>query len=139
MRLSRDQFFDLVELIGKAIATGRKKPADESWLEERMFQKPEPDQDPYGLLQGTAWASGKGENFGFAVPEKTRARRTKNAYGDAVAARLWDIDRQVRFRMLTVTDGLDRLRELCDGLKLLKFISAGWAQTLRAVMDKRCL
>jgi len=37
MRISREYFFDLVELVGKAITTARKKPAGPEWnMEEQL-------------------------------------------------------------------------------------------------------
>jgi hypothetical protein len=163
MRLSREHFFDLVELVGKAIATARQRPVDASWvdgispgwLQGRPKPKPplkSPGNDEFGLFNGTPWAGledsertdletvapGAGD-FGFAEPEKRKARLTKDDFGDSAARQLWEIQRQVRFKLTTVTDGLDQLRALCDRMQAVQFVSAGWSTMVRAVMDKRCL
>lgn len=159
MRLSRDQLFDLVELVGKAVSTARQRPPDKSWLDEaapgwlRKLPKPkEPPKDEYGLFEGTPWASGEESeatdldtvapgagSFGFAEPEKRKARKNQHEFGDFVSCRLWEIQRRVRFKITTVTDALEDLRRLCDSLGRQGYISKGWAKSLRCVIDRCCL
>lgn len=158
MRLSREQVFDLVELVGKAVSTARQRPVDASWLDEispgwlRRLPKPEkPPEDEFGLFEGSSWQSGSPEqtdleavapgagDFGFAEPEKRQARRSQREFGDGVSRQLWDIQRQVQFKLTTVTDALDQLRRLCDSLGSLGYISKGWARSVRLVIDRCCL
>ena len=163
MRLSREQLFDLVELVGKAVSTARQRPVDASWLDEitpgwlRGRPKPPPPRkspgnDEFGLFNGTPWEAQDdsertdlstvvpgAEDFAFAEPEKRKARRNKNEFGDDVACRLWEIQRQVRFRLSTITDALEDLRQLCAYLGESGFITRGWATTVRSVIDRCCL
>lgn len=163
MRLSREQLFDLVELVGKAVSTARQRPVDESWLDEitpgwlRGRPKPNPPQkspgnDEFGLFDGSPWEAQDdsertdlstvvpgAEDFAFAEPEKRKARRNKNEFGDSVACQLWEIQRRVRFRLSTVTEALEDLRRLCSDLGKIRFITPGWGAMVRAVIDRCCL
>jgi hypothetical protein len=163
MRLSREQLFDLVELVGKAVSTARQRPVDASWLDEitpkwlqdRPKPKPplkSPGNDEFGLFDGTPWSAQEdsertdlstvvpgAEDFAFSEPEKQKAKRNKNGYGDDVACQLWEIQRRVRFRLSTVTEALDDLRQLCDRLGQIRFITSGWATMVRSVIDRCCL
>lgn len=157
MRLSREQFFDLVELVGKAITTARKKPAGEDWLEEisprwirdKNPKAHTPGQDEFGLFDGTPWSSledhsartdleavatGAGD-FGFSPVERAKADRAKREFGDTVSCQLWEIQRQVRFRLIGVTEGMTQLMELCRRLAR-HFISEGWANQLVRILDR---
>jgi hypothetical protein len=138
MRLSREHFFDLVELVGKALASSRTKPADDSWLDENLLfpHEKQENQDPYGLFEGSSWKDGAGRLPGLV---DRRAQRSKNEVADSMAATLWDIHRQVRFKLTTVTDGLDQLRELCDRMLAVKLVTSGWSTMVRTVIDRRCL
>jgi hypothetical protein len=161
MRLSREQFFDLVELVGKAVVTARLKPADDSWLDEMVpgwlrAKKPRrnpkahtPGQDEFGLLDGTPWSSQEDESertdlvavapgagdFGFAAVERARAERAKREFGDGVSTELWTIQRKVSLGGYTVTEGMTLLMELCRRLSRM-FISEGWANTLTRIIDR---
>lgn len=163
VRLSRERFFDLIELVGRAVATARQRPVDESWLDDfapgwlKGRPKPEPrpespSEDEFGLFDGSPWADrqddsartdldavapGADAKFGFSEVERRKARRNRNEYGDSVASALWTLQREVAFRRLSVTDGLDELRRICD--RLAGFISPGWAKSVRAVIDRCCL
>ena len=159
MRLSRDQVFDLIELVGKAVSTARQRPVDASWLDDvspgwlRRLPKPKkpPEGDPWGLFEGSSWEGGDSErtdlaavapgadDFGFAGQEKAQARRNQRDFGDGVSCQLWEIQRQLRFKITTVTDVLDQLRRLCDSLGSQGYISKGWARSVRAVIDRCCL
>lgn len=157
MRLSREQLFDLVELIGKAVATARQRPVDASWLDEispgwvrRLPEPKKPPEDEFGLFEGSSWQDGGAamdleavapgaEDLGFSEVEKRPARRNQRQFGDDVSCRLWAIQRQVQFKETTVTDALDQLRSLCDSLGHLGYISKGWARSVRNVIDRCCL
>lgn len=158
MRISREYFFDMVELVGKAITTARRKPADKSWL-DGMIPKwmpklpPEeihkPGQDEFGLFSGTPWAathdsertdlstilSGLDPQYGFGPVEKKEAERAKHDYGDSISCQLWEIQRQVRFKEIGVTEGLKDLQQLCRRLAKT-FISEGWANRLTQIIDE---
>jgi hypothetical protein len=160
MRISRDYFFDMVELVGKAITTARKKPADESWLDEmlpRWMPRPpkpkeeihKPGQDEFGLFTGTDWASTEdsdrtdlstivpdsGVNFGFGPTERRKASRSKHEYGDSISCELWELQRKVRFKEVGVMDALKDLQALCRRLAKA-FISEGWANRLTQIIDE---
>lgn len=162
MRISREYFFDLTELIGKAIATARSKPADGAWVDEMGApwirnrprkatpKKPQPGQDEYGLFEGTPWSSGRDEDsertdlstvvpesvesFGFGPTERQKARKNKREFGDGIACELWHLDRQVRFKEIGVMDALKELQQLCR--RLAGFISEGWANRLTQIIDE---
>lgn len=161
MRISRDYFFDLVELVGLAIRTARSKPADGGWLDElgapwirRRPHKPppverRPGQDEYGLFDGTPWSTESGgdsertdlasvvpesrEQFGFGPTERQKAARAKYEFGDRIACELWELQRQVRFKETGVLDGMKDLQQLCR--RLAGFISEGWANRLTQIID----
>jgi hypothetical protein len=168
MRLSRDQVFDLIELVGKAVATARQRPVTQDWLDEispkwlRDIPKPKPNpkahtpgQDEFGLFDGSPWSSEEADsertdlstvvpgaadyNMGFSEVEKKTARRNQREFGDDISCRLWEIQRRMRFKLSTVTETLDQLRELCDWLGRKGYISKGWARSVRAVIDRCCL
>lgn len=145
MRLSREQFFDLVELVGKAIVTARQKPADVSWLAglapgwlRKKELEEEPKEDVYGLFSGTAWVEDQEKKrsiYEFSVMGRAKVERAKKAYEDSISCELWQIDRGVRFRKLPVTEGMTQLMELCRRLSK-HFISEGWANLLVRILDR---
>jgi len=158
MRISREYFFDMVELVGRAITTARLKPADDSWLDgmiPKWMPKPpppeihKPGQDEFGLFSGTPWASTSDSertdlstivpsaqaDFGFSPVERKEATRNKRDYGDSISCELWEIQRQVRFKEIGVLEGLKDLQELCRRLSR-HFISAGWANRLTQIIDQ---
>jgi len=157
MRISREYFFDLTELVGKAITTARKKPADQSWLDDmipRWMPKPPPEeihkpgQDEFGLFSGTPWAStsdsertdlstilSQDPGFGFGPLEKKKAEKSKQDYGDSISCELWELQRQVRFKEIGVMDALKDLQTLCRRLSK-HFISEGWARRLTQIIDE---
>lgn len=153
MRITRDYFFDMVELVGRAITTARQKPADDSWLDgmiPRWMPKPKappkPAQDEFGLFSGTPWGDsertdlssvvpGAQDDFGFSVVERKEASRNKHDYGDSISCELWEIQRQVRFKEIGVMEGLKDLQQLCRRLAR-NFISAGWANRLTQIIDE---
>lgn len=159
MRLSREQFYDLVELVGKAVSTARQRPVDEAWLDDilpgwvKRLPKPKrrpPSQDEFGLFEGSSWSDDGesertdlrtvvpgAEDVGFSGPERRKARRNQNEYGDGISCQLWSLQRQVSFGDISVTDGLEQLRELCE--QIAGYISPGWARSVRAVIDRCCL
>lgn len=161
MRISREYYFDLVELVGRAITTARSKPADGAWLDElgapwirkRPRKKPpcpKPGQDEFGLFDGTPWSQDEvsesdrtdlatvvpdsAEDFGFQGAERRKAQRAKHEFGDRVACELWELQRQVRFKEMGVMDALKDLQQLCR--RLAGFISEGWANRLTQIIDE---
>lgn len=158
MRISREYFFDMVELVGRAITTARLKPADDSWLDDIIpkwmpkLPKEEihkPGQDEFGLFSGTPWASTSdsertdlstvvpdaGFNFGFGPTERKTASRNKHDYGDSISCELWELQRKVRFKEVGVMDALKDLQQLCRRLAKI-FISEGWANRLTQIIDE---
>lgn len=74
MRLSREYFFDMCELVGKAITTARKKKAGPSWdmdeqleiffrkweidrdeVERRIRAEAKEEDDRFGLFEASSW------------------------------------------------------------------------------------
>lgn len=158
MRISREYFFDMVELVGRAITTARAKPADDSWLDDilpRWMPKPpkkeihKPGQDEFGLFQDTPWAATEDSErtdlstivpdaeagFGFGPIEKRKASQSKKDYGDSISCELWELQRKVRFKEVGVMDALKDLQQLCRRLSK-HFISAGWANRLTQIIDE---
>lgn len=168
MRISRDYFFDLCELIGKAITTARKKQAGPQWdmeeqirkfarrheidtaeLDRRIREEAE-QEDQFGLFKETGWKDSAHDGregaleepksreaysrFGSEKFEQRRAQKDYDEYGDSVSCRLWDLDRQVRFKEIRVTEALKELQQLCDGMA--GYISAGWGHRLAQIIDQ---
>jgi hypothetical protein len=163
MRLTREYAFDMIELVGKAVSTGRLKEADRTWdLDEQMGLfarrwrlKLDPVEEAVkeadreyseSLFGGTPWADeGEGplsehpgdkySEWGSERFEQRRAKREKDSYGDGVACRLWELQRRLRFREIGVQETLKSLQTLCSQLHSVKFISAGWASRLAQIID----
>ena len=161
MRISREYLFSMIEFVGKAIATARSKPADGAWLDEmgapwirkrpeKKPREPLPGQDEFGLFDGTPWSQDEAsdsertdlatvvpdsaENFGFGPTERQKAARAKHEFGDQISCKLWELQRQVRFKETGVMDGLKDLQQLCR--RLAGFISEGWANRLAQIIDE---
>jgi len=99
MRLSREYFFDLCELIGKAIVTARKKEAGPQWdmdeqleifarryqidtedLDRAIKEAAQAEEDQYNLLQGTEWKDSAVDGQEGAVGERAQ-RQEYSRYG----------------------------------------------------------
>jgi hypothetical protein len=99
MRISREYFFDLCELIGKAITTARKKQAGPSWnMDEQLeifFRKWEidkdeidrairesarDDEDRFGLFEESGWKDSAQDGHEGAIDEREN-RREYSKYG----------------------------------------------------------
>jgi hypothetical protein len=88
MRISREYFFDLCELIGKAVATARKKAAGPEWdmdeqleifarrfainLDEvdRRIREEAEKEDTYGLFRTSGWKDSAQDGVDGAVNER---------------------------------------------------------------------
>ena len=165
MRLTREYAFDMIELVGKAVTTARKKDKDagpewdmdaqlqrfidrwaikENPLDKAVRESAGSGDDQFGLFQDTDWKdNGEGtvsdqeqerySEWGSEEYEQRRARRYRKEFGDAVSCRLWEIQRQLRFKEAGVQDTLKRLQSLCNDLA--KYISTGWATRLANIID----
>lgn len=98
MRISREYFFDLCELIGKAVTTARKKAAGPEWdmdeqieilarrwsidLDEvdRRIREEAEKEDQYGLFGGSDWKDSAQDGVDGAVDEREN-RREYSSYG----------------------------------------------------------
>jgi len=162
MRITREYVFDMIEMIGKAVATARKRQASDYWLIDnlmdffvRRYDIAEPmvdeeaQKEDYGLLEGTEW---QGQNearnretrldldrngwskYGADAYEMKRAQKFKDEFGDCVAWQLRTISRKLAFKDIGAVEALKELQKLCDGLRK-HFISDGWANRLAAIID----
>lgn len=168
MRITREYVFDMIELVGKAVQTARKRKAGPEWdmdeqleifarkwslkldpVDEAIRKEAQAEDDQFGLFAGSDWQDSADDGVDGAVDEREnrrqysqygseafeqrRAQRPYDAHGDAVSCRLWELQRQLRFKILGVQDVLKELQSLCDGLS--RYISAGWANRLAHVLD----
>lgn len=98
MRISREYFFDLCELVGKAVTTARKRKAGPEWdmdeqiecfarrwsidlekVDQRIREKVE-KEDPYGLFNDSGWKDSALDGHDGAVDEP-ESRREYSRWG----------------------------------------------------------
>jgi len=165
MRITREYLFDMVELVGTAVATARRRQADDSWLIDDMLDfmirkydltetmvDEEAQKEDWGVVDDSQWkskdeASTKEERldldkngwsvYGAEGFEMKKAQKAKDEFGEVVAWQLRTIQRAVAFKDIGVIEGLKRLQELCNHLRKT-FISEGWANRLAAIIDSSC-
>lgn len=162
MRITREYLFDMVEMVGKAVATARRRQADDSWLMDdildMMIRKSEltesmvdeeAQKEDWGVVDDSQWkskddAQTKEERldldkngwsvYGADQFEMKKAQKEKDDFGEVVAWQLRSLQRAVAFKDIGVIEGLKRLQELCHRFRKT-FISEGWANRLAAIID----
>lgn len=165
MRITREYLFDMVEMVGKAVSTARRRQADDSWLIENMIDfmvrkydltetmvDEEVQKEDWGVVDDSEWkpkdeASTRQERldldqngwsiYGADQLEMKKAQKEKDKFGESVAWQLRSIQRAVAYKDIGVIEGLKCLQELCSHLRKF-FISEGWANRLAAVIDSSC-
>lgn len=99
MRISRDYFFDLCELVGKAITTARKKSPGPEWdmdeqleilgrrwsidldaVDRKIREEAGKEEDPYGLFHESGWKDSAQDGQEGAVDEREN-RRSYSPWG----------------------------------------------------------
>jgi len=159
MRLTREYAFDMIEMVGKAVVTARKKAVTmrdidglvPPWLKDilrRSRPEPSPGQDEFGLFGESPWAAQYesdsertdlasvvpgAEDFQTSPVERKMIQREWDSYGDSIACELWQIQRKLRFKTVGVQDTLKDLQALC--YRIRSFISKGWANRLAQIID----
>jgi hypothetical protein len=113
MRLTREYVFDMVEMVGRAIATAARK-----------------GEHP---LPGDLAAVVPAYKDAFLLPWEKRSRDHSLEWFRYVAQELRAIDRGLRFRDITLLEAMKDLHELA--LRMKPFLSQGWANQLRRLID----
>jgi len=159
MRITRDYVFDMIDMIGRALTTARMKPATmDFWLDpleglfgerfEKELENARGTDDEWGLFAGSPWNQDEpssrtdlarivpgAENFQMSPVEKSLAEKNKHWEGDAISCKLWEIQRQLSFKLSSVRDCLKDLQELAAAIAV-RWISKGWGDRLRAIIDE---
>jgi hypothetical protein len=164
-RISREYVFDLLELVGKAVSTARKKAAGPKWdLDEQIdlflrrwsiapaeideYCRKAAEEDEYGLFEGSSWRDSAAGVEG-SVDERENRRDYSpwgsEAFEQRKAQRHYDDfgdsvscslwELQRRLRFKEL--GVrDALKELQEQCHRLRgYISTGWANRLAAIID----
>lgn len=166
MRVTRDWLFDYIELVGKAIAGVRSRRAGPEWdlddlisgfidrwrmnrdrIERSIEREAQEEDDHWGL--GIDWKDSADDGtsgplgdrprkeysrWGSEAFEQKRAQGYYDDFGDAISCRLWEIQRRLRFKEMGVLDTAKELQEMLHKLK--GYVSAGWANSLAAIIDQ---
>jgi regulator of RNase E activity RraB len=129
MRITREYVFDMIELVGKAVQTARKKEAGPEWDMDYQIQKFCERHELSPLEQAIKESVG----IQYEDYDSGKAKRAKHDFGDAVSCELWAIQRELSFKMIGTQDAIKRLQSLCN--RLARFISAGWGTRLANIID----
>lgn len=115
MRITREKVFDLIELIGNAIANARYKPVVVTLK-----------TDDWGLFEGAQWRDRvtPSEILGFAEPGQDWGEECRKT----AAYFLRGIQMDLENRTLTVRDAMEELRTFCRHWSV--FLSKGWASQI---------
>ncbi len=157
MRISRDYVFDMIDLVGRALTTARKKPASmDFWLDpleglfgkrfEKELEEAKGTEDEWGLFEGSTWEEPSArtdlarvapgaEDFQMSPVERVKAEKNKNHEGDMLSCRLWEIQRHLSFKLSSVHDCLKDLQVLAAAIAK-RWISPGWGDRLRTIIDE---
>lgn len=160
MRITREYVFEMIDMIGKAVAGVRNKKIvtakdldrlTPDWLKKmidgltrRMKKR---DEDPWGVMAEAGWKDSEtseetdlstiaagAESFSESAVEKKFIRREWDQYGDSIGCRLWELDRQLRFKEVGVYDALKELGDLCRQFN--RYISPGWGDRIIRIIDE---
>ena len=119
MKLTKEYAFDMIEMVGRAVATARQKQVTPEtldgmtpkWLKDlfkgRGKPRHKPGQDEFGLFEGSPWESQYRESdnadlenvipgvdgFSFTEVERRKLQREWDQYGDAIACQLWELQK----------------------------------------------
>lgn len=157
MRISRDYVFDMIDLVGRSLTTARKKPATmDFWLDpfeglfgarfEKELEEARGTEDEWGLFEGSSWKEPSSrtdlarvapgaQDFQMSPVEKEKAEKNKHFEGDSISCRLWEIQRQLSFKLSSVRDCLKDLQILAASIAT-RWISPGWGSRIRTIIDE---
>lgn len=129
MRITREYVFDMIELIGKAVQTARKKEAGPEWDMDYQIQKFAERHELTPLEAAIKESVG----INYEDYDRQKAKYAKKDFGDTVSCELWSIQRELSFKIIGTQTAAKKLQSLCN--RLVRFISAGWGTRLAHIID----
>jgi hypothetical protein len=130
MRITRDYVFDMIEMVGRAIAASKEKPAPvKEWtLEGMLGDDPDEKADEWGVIAECGWRTPRQR----ALERDARQNRRDMAFG--VSASLCKLQKDLQFKRVGVTEALKDLQRICESAKH-GLISKAWANQIARIID----
>ena len=128
MRITRELLFDWTEMVGRAIAGAKDKPAKRTEsLSCLLGGIPEPE-DEWGVMGEAGWVDPDER----AILRDARTSHRDHAF--EVSKKLCELQRGLQFRDYGVHEAFRRLAEICrDALPL---VSKVWAKQVHRILDE---